>query len=275
MVFQRVSGASGLAGKWQAKNFKSSSPAVLELAASGTNGLAYKVPEQGLTCDSKLDGKDYPCTGPTIASGWTVALAKSGDRVVDMTAKMNGKVLYKVTYTVSADGKTLSGTLSQGGASLPFSVTRTGDAKIEPLPKSTPVTKDVEGSWDATLDADGKLLRLALKLSNTPAGTGTGTIVSVDQGGAEVPIASVVQTGTHLKLLLPTVAGAFDGDLVVASVSRQHRGREREAKVELILERGRLEIIGRLRRAFRQVWVESLDEGLVDSNSSLDKLHWM
>lgn len=113
MVFQRVSGASGLAGKWQAKNFKSSSPAVLELAASGTNGLAYKVPEQGLTCDSKLDGKDYPCSGPTIAAGWTVALAKSGDRIVDMTAKMNGKVLYKVTYTVSADGKTLT---ESGGA---------------------------------------------------------------------------------------------------------------------------------------------------------------
>src|SRR6266545_2210395 len=54
--------------------------------------------------------------------------------------------------------------------------------------------------------------------------------------------------------------GAFDGDLVVVSVARQQRGRDREAKVEMILRRGRLKIVGRLQRAFRQVWAESLDE---------------
>jgi len=54
--------------------------------------------------------------------------------------------------------------------------------------------------------------------------------------------------------------GAFDGDHVVVSLARQRRGREREAKVELILRRGRLKVVGRLQHAFRQVWVESLDE---------------
>ncbi len=44
------------------------------------------------------------------------------------------------------------------------------------------------------------------------------------------------------------------------SLARQPRGREREAKVELILKRGRLKVVGRLQRAFRQLWVESLDE---------------
>jgi ribonuclease R len=52
--------------------------------------------------------------------------------------------------------------------------------------------------------------------------------------------------------------GAFDGDLVLASVSA--RQRERYGKVEMILRRGRLRIIGRLHRGFRQLWVESLDE---------------
>src|SRR5262249_54088605 len=56
--------------------------------------------------------------------------------------------------------------------------------------------------------------------------------------------------------------GAFDGDHVIASVSARHRdhGAERYAKVEMILRRGRLRIIGRLHHGFRESWVESLDE---------------
>jgi hypothetical protein len=112
-AFQRVSGGPGLAGKWKTKNVKSSSPEMLELTPSGTDGLTYKVVDFGLACETKLDGKDYPCTGPTLSSGWTVALTKSGTRSFDWTAKMNGKVVSKGRYTVSADGKTLT---DSGGA---------------------------------------------------------------------------------------------------------------------------------------------------------------
>jgi len=58
--------------------------------------------------------------------------------------------------------------------------------------------------------------------------------------------------------------GAFDGDRVIASVSARQRERarppERLAKVEMILRRGRLRIVGRLQHGFRESWVESLDE---------------
>jgi len=113
MVFQRVSGGPGLAGKWKAKNFKSSSPETMELAASGNDGLKLTVLDFDLTCDAKFDGKDYPCTGPTIAQGWTMSVKKSGERAVEIVDKMNGKPLYQVTMTVSPDGKTLTET---GGA---------------------------------------------------------------------------------------------------------------------------------------------------------------
>jgi hypothetical protein len=112
-TFDRVSGGPGLAGKWKTKNVKSSSPSLLELAPSGADGLTFKIVDMGLTCETKLDGKDYPCTGPTLAPGWTVALTGSGPRGLDMTIKQNGKILYKVGYTVSSDGKTLT---ESGGA---------------------------------------------------------------------------------------------------------------------------------------------------------------
>ncbi|HXK07669.1 MAG TPA: hypothetical protein VMS37_35075 [Verrucomicrobiae bacterium] len=108
VTFTRVSGGPGLAGKWKTKNLQSSSPSVIELATSGSDGLTFKMVDMGLTCENKLDGKDYPCTGPTLSSGWTLALSKSGARGLDMTVKMNGKLLYKMTYSVSADGKTMT-----------------------------------------------------------------------------------------------------------------------------------------------------------------------
>ena len=110
VVMNRVSGGPGLGGKWKTKNLKSSSPSVLEISASGTGGLAFKIVDMGLTCDAKLDGKDYPCTGPTLAEGWTVAFTNTDPRSLAMTVKNKGKLLYKVTYAVSADGKTLTET---------------------------------------------------------------------------------------------------------------------------------------------------------------------
>ncbi len=107
-VLERVSGGPGLAGKWKTKNMKTSSPDVMELTPSGTDGLVIKIVDLGLSCDAKLDGKDYPCSGPTVAAGWTVTLAKSGPRGFDMTTKKDGKALYKSTYSVSSDGKTMT-----------------------------------------------------------------------------------------------------------------------------------------------------------------------
>jgi hypothetical protein len=107
-VFDRVSGGPGLAGKWKTKNVKSTSPSVLELTPSGADGLAYRVIDQNMTCDAKFDGKDHPCSGPTLAPGWTAALTSAEARSFTLTVKNNGKVLGKYVYTVSPDGKTLT-----------------------------------------------------------------------------------------------------------------------------------------------------------------------
>jgi hypothetical protein len=138
------------------------------------------------------------------------SLTVQGDSV-SFTMKGPGDPTF--TGTLSKDAKTLSGTFAQGGGSIPFALTRTGEAKIEPLPKSTPITKDLEGSWEGAVDVDGTTLRLVLKLANGTDGAATGTLVSVDQGGVEVPIAAVIQTGAQLKLLLPTIAGTYEGAL--------------------------------------------------------------
>ncbi len=113
VTFQRLSGGPGLQGKWKTTTVKTTSPAVVELVPAGSDGLTFREPEWNLTCDTKLDGKDYPCTGPTLPPGWTVAMTKAGSRSLDLLIKKDGKPFYKESYTVAPDGKSMT---AVGGA---------------------------------------------------------------------------------------------------------------------------------------------------------------
>ncbi len=118
----------------------------------------------------------------------------------------------RFTGTISKDGRALSGDLAQGGLSMPFTLAWKGQAKIDLPAKSTSITKDMEGSWNGSLDTGGAVLTLVFKLANQDRGA-TGTLVSVDQGGAEIPITSIRQVVSHLELVLSAIDGRFEGDL--------------------------------------------------------------
>jgi hypothetical protein len=148
------------------------------------------IPEQNL--------KGFPLSDVSIAG----AAAKFAMRGIPGNPAFDGKL--------ASGGKSISGDFSQGGQTMPFHLTRAGEAKFE---KSTPIQKEIEGTWEGTLDANGTMLRLVLKLANQAGGTATGTLVSVDQGGVEIPIAVVSQAGSSLNLLLPAIAGSYAGEV--------------------------------------------------------------
>ena len=143
------------------------------------------IPPQGL--------KGFPLSDVAV-KGNSVGFAMRG---VPGDPKFDGKL--------SADGKTISGGFTQGGAALTFSLKRTGDAIIEIPPKSTAITKEMEGNWEGALDVNGNTLRLKLNLTNQADGTATGTMISVDQGGGEIPITTI-----NPERLQPEVRGEND-----------------------------------------------------------------
>ncbi len=114
--------------------------------------------------------------------------------------------------TLSKDAKTLAGDFTQGPATGTFTLAWKGEPKIEAPPKNAAVGKELEGAWQGTLEVNGMTLRLNVTLTNQD-GAATGTMVSVDQGGVEVPIGSIVQTGAHLKFTVPMIGGTYEGDL--------------------------------------------------------------
>ena len=110
--------------------------------------------------------------------------------------------------TLDADGKTIAGDVTARIGNAPFSMSRMGDAQVAPAPKNAPVGKELEGTWNGTLALQGVNLRLVLRMTNHADGTASATIVSVDQGGIEFPLA-LTQKAASLTLNTPAIGGDF------------------------------------------------------------------
>ena len=176
---------------------------------------SIELPDQSLGLEIDLD-KD--------ATGWigSVAIPAQNASGIPLEAIgfTDGKCTFRIkgapgqptfTGTLSADGKTLSGEFTQGGGSFPAKLSRTGDAKIEKAAKSPAVAKEFLGTWEGTLDA-GQPLRLVLKMTNDESGA-SAVLVSVDQGGAEIPVTAIEQKDTKLTLTVKMLGGGYHGEI--------------------------------------------------------------
>jgi hypothetical protein len=112
-TFERVGSGQGLAGKWKTTKV-SLAPETIEFAAYEDDGLTFRIPGYNASANMKFDGKDNRMTG-AVPPGFTVAVTSKGPRSFEMIEKMSGKVVYRGTYTLSEDGKTLSAVFTPEG----------------------------------------------------------------------------------------------------------------------------------------------------------------
>ncbi|MCA1561813.1 MAG: hypothetical protein LC804_16620 [Acidobacteria bacterium] len=138
---------------------------------------------------------------------------------------------------LAEDGKSMSGDVTLAGQSVPFTLTRTGDARIAPTPKSPAIGKELEGTWNGTLDGGGRQQRLVLKMANQADGTAAGTIVSLDGSGVEIPIA-MAQKGSNLTIDVPSVGVSYAGVLNAAGTELVGTWTHGPAVVPLTFRRG-------------------------------------
>jgi hypothetical protein len=189
------------------------------LAQEGLRGHwsgAVETPNQALNMEVDLDQK---------AGAWVGSVSIPAQHAVgiplDSISFQNGKCVFHIkgvpgdpafNGSISADGKTLSGEFTQGAGSFPFKFKRNGDPKVEEAKKSPAVAKPFVGTWEGALDAGGQTLRLILKLANEGASS-TGTLISVDQGAAEIPVSGIEQSGDKLMLRVQMVGGTYDASI--------------------------------------------------------------
>lgn len=104
-VLKRLSGTSGLAGKWMnVKVQEAPGSFVME-----TNGDTFKLsfPAYKQTVEGKMDGSNIAVKGPNIPAGFTVTYKAEGANKLHYGAALNGKALDEGVQTLSADGKTI------------------------------------------------------------------------------------------------------------------------------------------------------------------------
>ena len=135
---------------------------------------------------------------------------------------------------LSADGTSISGTVTQNGFTIPMNLSHTGDARIAPPPKSAPVAKELEGTWNGTLDVNGVPMRLVVKMANQPDGTAAGTIVSPDGSGVAIPI-GMTQKSSSLTIDVPSISATYVGVLNPAGTELVGTWTQRSAAFPLTL----------------------------------------
>ena len=141
------------------------------------------------------------------------------------------------TGVLSEDGATITGNAQQAGVSASFRLTRTGQARVATLQKSGRISKDLEGTWNGTLDVDGKPLRLALTLTNHADGTASGTIVSPDGSGIAIPV-GIKETASDVSIEVPVVSAVFAGTFNSAKSQLAGKWMQGPRSIPLTLRRG-------------------------------------
>jgi hypothetical protein len=118
-VYKRTAGSTGFPGTWVSTSEKVNSAYELDIEPWEGDGLSFMTPAQHETRNMKFDGKNYPNMGPDVAAG----SASSGHRVsgdtLEMTDKIEDKVMSTRRIKLSQDQNTLTMTVSPAGQTMP------------------------------------------------------------------------------------------------------------------------------------------------------------
>jgi hypothetical protein len=107
-VYKRKEGGSGFAGEWVSTSETVKSVIMLQVRPYEGGGLSFIEPSIEVTRNVKFDGKDYPNLGPNATPGSTSSIRRVNDHALEMTYKINGKVLYTQQIELSSDLRTLT-----------------------------------------------------------------------------------------------------------------------------------------------------------------------
>jgi hypothetical protein len=122
-------------------------------------------------------------------------------------------MMSKFDLTLGASG-TMKGTLTpQQGPPIKVEFKRTGEAKIELIPASPAVSKELEGDWAGTLTGPGVSFPLVFHFKNQPNKTVSATMDSPARNAMAIPLNDVKQTGKNVEVGIRVAHATFKGTL--------------------------------------------------------------
>jgi hypothetical protein len=212
------------AGRWEGTVQIPGRPleVIVDLAAKGAEGGSQgsiTIPGLGI---KGAPLSDIALNGDNVAFSMKSALAdqRTGP------AKFNGHVI---------DGK-LAGDFVQAGNTAPFSLEKTGPPQVESPPRSTAITKEIEGEWKGGYELFGYPRKVTIKLQNRGPEGATAEFVIVGRKENKLPVDPVVQQGEFVTVDSHETGLSFEG-------------RARKGEIQGTIFQGPLEIPVTLRRS--------------------------
>jgi hypothetical protein len=118
-VYKRTAGTAGFAGTWVSTSETVNSQILLKVQPYDGDGLSFIYPSQQQTTNVKFDARNYASLGPNKPSGASYSARRVNPRTLEITDKLNGKVLDTRQVQLSSDLKSLTITLHRPGLSDP------------------------------------------------------------------------------------------------------------------------------------------------------------
>lgn len=118
-TYKRTAGSSGFAGTWESTSEEVNSTFEMQVQAYEDSGLSFINPAQKMTRNIKFDGKDYATQGPNLPTGYVTSGRRLSDHTLQLTDKINGKLIDTQQVEVSPDGKILTITTHIPGQEKP------------------------------------------------------------------------------------------------------------------------------------------------------------
>jgi hypothetical protein len=154
-------------------------------------------------------GGTFSNSGQRI-NGLPLWSASVDGRLVKVEIKTAGPAIQTFDGRVSVDGQTITGQFLVDVYAVPFELTRTGDARIAPPPRSAAVDAKLAGVWAGTLEIAGKSFPLELTVMNHADKTATGAWAA---GGAPLSPISIAVDGSSVTLTSAITPTTFSGSV--------------------------------------------------------------
>ena len=142
--------------------------------------------------------------------------------VTDRKAKFEWQAMRLVFEAeLDPEGNKLTGNWKQGPKPLAVTFDRL-EKPATALPDNlsfdpdTANALDLRGTWKGALEIPNQVLRLAFKIGRAPNGTYAGLLVSLDQGGIEIPLTLAVVTNSNVRLESKSIHAVYTGSFTNA-----------------------------------------------------------
>jgi hypothetical protein len=183
--------------------------------ASGRWEGSVQIPDRELTLVVDLAaGDNGKWSGSVIIPGFDLKGKQLNDIAVrgsDVSFAITTGRGFQATVKGKVSGDSIAGDFVEGGQTAHFTLKKTGPPQVESLPRSTTVSKELEGEWKGQYQVFGTPRNVTIKLTNHGTDGATADFVVIGRKTTNVPVDLVKQEEKFLTIDSHEMGISYEG----------------------------------------------------------------